>query len=95
MCCNDCTRILQVYVPNVSHIFSDACCKCVYLDVVYFYTYVASVLSGCCICLQLFLSVFAFVSDTCFECFSCFVRMLQLFYLDVSKVDRSVVHVAI
>jgi hypothetical protein len=52
-----------------------------YLDVAYVY--------------NCFSSVFAFVSDVCFECFSCFIRMLQLFYLDVSKVDRSVMHVAI
>ena len=27
--------MLQASVPNVSSIFSDVCCKCVYLDVVY------------------------------------------------------------
>jgi hypothetical protein len=63
-----------------------------------FYTYVASVLSECCICLQLFFKCFqvcfACVLGACFECFSFFVRILQLFYLDVSKVDRGVVHVA-
>jgi hypothetical protein len=56
-----------------------------------FHTYVASVLYGCCICLQWFSRVFkcfASVADTCCKCFSYFVRMLQVFYLDVSKVDR-------
>ena len=30
-----CTRMLQASVPNVSSVFLDACCKCVYLDVSY------------------------------------------------------------
>ena len=34
-----------------------------------------------------FLSVFVCVSDAYFECFSHFVHMLQLFHLDVSKID--------
>jgi hypothetical protein len=46
-----------------------------------FHTYVATVLSECCICLQLFFKCFSCVSD------ACFVRMLQLFHLDISKVD--------
>jgi hypothetical protein len=62
VCCN-----LQVSIPNVSSVFSDVCCKCVYF---------ASVLSGCCICLQLFVIkcfsyVFICVSDTYFKYFSC------------------------
>jgi hypothetical protein len=81
--------MLQVSVSNISSVFfSDVCYECVYLDVAYFYTYVVSVLSGCCICLQLFFKCFSCVSNTCFECSSCFVRMLQLFNLDASKVDR-------
>jgi hypothetical protein len=35
ICCNGCTRMLQASVPNVSSIFSDVCCKCVYMDVTY------------------------------------------------------------
>jgi hypothetical protein len=35
ICCNGCTRMLQASVHNVSSIFSDICCKCVYLDVAY------------------------------------------------------------
>jgi hypothetical protein len=27
--------MLQAFVSNVSSVFSDVCCKCVYLDVVY------------------------------------------------------------
>jgi hypothetical protein len=37
---------------------------------------------------QVFSCVFACVLGACFECFSFFVRILQLFHLDVLKVDR-------
>jgi hypothetical protein len=33
--CNGCIRILQASVPNVSSMFSDVRCKCVYLNIVY------------------------------------------------------------
>ena len=57
-----------------------------------FHTYVASVLSGCCVCFtmvfkcfQVFLQVFQIhVSSIS----SAFRRMLQVLYLNVSKVDR-------
>ena len=58
---NGCTHMLQVSAPNVSSIFSCACCKCVYLDVAYvshmlhvFYLDVAYV----CKCFQVFSGVF-------------------------------------
>jgi hypothetical protein len=35
ICCNGCTCMLQAFVPNISAVFLDVCCKCVYLDVVY------------------------------------------------------------
>jgi hypothetical protein len=41
-----------------------------------FHTYVGSVLSRCCVCLQWFSSVlvvFVSVSDACFMCFICFL----------------------
>jgi hypothetical protein len=67
----------------VSHLdvtyVSHVCCKLFHLDV----TYVKS-----------FSKCFASVSDTCCKCFSCFVRMLQVFHLNVSKVDQDVAHVA-
>jgi hypothetical protein len=54
-----------------------------------FYIYIASVLFGAayvCNGFQLFLQS---VSDACFECFIyLFFYMLQVLYLDVSKVDR-------
>ena len=51
------------------------------------YTYVASVLSRCCLCFTWFSSVFASVS-------SVLRRMLQVLHLDVSKLDR-VLHLAL
>jgi hypothetical protein len=35
------------------------------------------------------------VANICFECFRCFKGMLQLFYIDVAKVDWDVAYVAI
>jgi hypothetical protein len=74
-CCNSCTRMLQVSVPNVFiRVFYDVSYKCVYLDVAYvfrlmlqvFYLDVAYVL-------QWFLSVFrvffASVLDACLKMF--------------------------
>jgi Na+/melibiose symporter-like transporter len=37
----------------------------------------------------------AHVSSICFKCFKCFRGMLQVFYADVTKVDRDVARVAI
>jgi hypothetical protein len=73
ICCNGCTRMLQASVPNVSSMFSDVCCKCVYPDVVYishicckvFCLNVAYVLQW----FHVFLDVFASVSYACFKCF--------------------------
>jgi hypothetical protein len=43
-CCNGCTYVLQMSVTNVSSVFSDVCCRCVYVDAAYmFHTYVAGV----------------------------------------------------
>jgi hypothetical protein len=47
----------------------------------------ASVSSGCYICFHTYEVFFTSVSYTCFEYFSCFVCMLQVFHLDVLKVD--------
>jgi hypothetical protein len=53
-----------------------------------FHTYVASVLSGCCICLQLFFKCFCMCFRRMFRMFQLFRIMLQLFHLDISKVYR-------
>jgi hypothetical protein len=36
----------------------------------------------------------AHVASVCFKCFSCFRGMLQVFHMDVAKVDRDVAYVA-
>jgi len=71
-----------MYVPNVSSVFLDVCCKCVYLNVAYvlhiiclqiFYLGFAYVFAMVSSVFQVFLSV----SDACFKCFIVFKRMLQ------------------
>ena len=82
--CNGCTCMFQASVPNVSSIFSDVCCKCVYLDV----TYVSHI---CCKCfiwtLHMFFNGFSSVFASVLR------HVLQVLHLDVSKVDR-VLHLA-
>jgi hypothetical protein len=68
--------MFQVYVPNVSSRFLGVCLQVFHLDVAYVFTHMK--------CFQVF---FSSVSHICFECFSCFTLMLQVFYLDISKID--------
>jgi hypothetical protein len=73
-----------------------------YLVVVYVSQYTVSVLSGSCMCftdmlqvfhldiayvLQWLYTCFADVSDVCCKCLNYFGCMLQLFHLDVEKID--------
>ena len=83
--------MLQTSVPNVLSIFRRM--LQVFIWVLHmFHTYVASVLSGCCVCFtmvfkcfQVFLQVFQMhVSSAS----SVFRRMLQVLHLNISKVDR-------
>jgi hypothetical protein len=85
ICCNDCTCMLQVSVPNVLSVFSNVCCKSVYLDVAYVSHICCNCKSrsGCCMCcndctrmLQVWIS----------GCCTCFTHMLQVFHLDVAYV---------
>ena len=70
-----CTRMLQASVFNVSSIFQTYVASVFIWMLHMFHTYVASVLSGCCVCLAIvskcFSDVFASVSDACFKCFIC------------------------
>ena len=50
-----------------------------------FHTFVANILSGCYVCFAMATHVFS----------SCFRRMLQVFHIDVAKVDLGVAHVAV
>ena len=64
------------FIRYMSQVCLSRCCIC--------FTHIASVLSRCCVCLQWF----SIVSYACFECFICLFFMLQVLYLDVSKVDQ-------
>jgi len=91
-CCNGCTRMLQALVLNVSSVFSDVCCKFIYLDVAYVFTHMIQVFYLKVVyvyngfkCFQVFLQVFqTHVSNVSFI----FRNMLQLLPLDVLKLDR-------
>ena len=91
ICCNGYTRMLQAFVPNVLAI-SDGCCTCFICVLHMFHTYVASVSSECCIYFHTYVES---VSSRCCVCFamsthvfpSCFERMLQMFPLDIAKID--------
>jgi hypothetical protein len=53
-----------------------------------FHTYIAIVLSRCCICFAMTFQVFLHVFRALFQvCSSVFRRMLQMCHLDISKVD--------
>jgi hypothetical protein len=73
-------------------VLGSACCKPLFQVFQMFQRCVASVShrccksrSGCCTCCN---------GYTCmFQCFICFIRMLQVFHLDVAKVDLDVVYI--
>jgi hypothetical protein len=82
--------MLETFVQNISSVLDVSCNKCFILMLHMFPTYVASVLSGCCICFTHILQVFyldvAYVSHMCcntiFKCFICVRRMLHpVFYV--------------
>ena len=74
--------MLKALVLNVSSVFSDVCCKCVYLDAAYVFTHmmqvfyldVAYVYNG----FNCFSGVFASVSNVCFKCFICFQKYVAI-----------------
>ena len=72
--------MLQVFYLNVIKVDLDIVYTCM-LQV--YVSSVSGVLSECCICLHLLSSV----SDVWCNCFGCFEHMLQVFYLNVVKVD--------
>jgi hypothetical protein len=77
-CCK--TRLGCCIYMQVFQVFLYICCKCFIL----MFTYICNGYT----CIFKFFLCFASVSDVCCKCFSCFGRMLQVFYLDVAKVDR-------
>jgi hypothetical protein len=83
-------------VPNVSFV-SSGCCKsisrcCIYMQVLKMFSYVyckcfhLDVCNGYTRCFKFFW-YFASVSEVCCKCCNCFRHMLQVFHLDVAKVD--------
>jgi hypothetical protein len=105
--CNGYTRIFQVYVQmfylfqRMLQIFLSSCCKsrsgwCIYMHQCMLQAYV-SIFAGvsyvCCKCLQRFSSVFRRFSKGFKRSFQVFhVVMLCILQLDVSKIDRDVIH---
>jgi hypothetical protein len=79
--------MLQVFHLNVAKLDQDVAylCKCIISKCFRcFYTYVASVLSRCLHVCNGYTRVFKFFLVFC----KCFRRILQVFYLDIAKVDR-------
>jgi hypothetical protein len=72
ICCNDCRRMLQVSFLNVSSVFSDVCCKCVYLDI----AYVSHIYCKFFIWMLHIFAIILQVFSMCFcDCFRCIFRM--------------------
>jgi hypothetical protein len=75
ICWNWCTCMLQTSISNVSSVFSDACWKYVYLDVIY-------VSHICCKCFIWMLHMFCNGFQVFFRYFcECFIRTFQMFRL--------------
>jgi hypothetical protein len=90
--------MLQAYVSSVSGVsdvclrVSSECCICYYGSIRIFQAYLSSVShisDSCykCFTWMMLLWIYMYVSSICCKCFICFRRMLQVFHLDVSKVD--------
>jgi hypothetical protein len=88
--------VVHVYYKRlflVFHLFFQTYVARVFICMLHmFHTYVANILFGCCICLQwlqVYFQVFLQVYLThVISISSIFIRMLQVLYLDVSKVER-------
>jgi hypothetical protein len=65
------------------------CCKYMFQVFRLFQMHVSNVLSGCCRSVSRCLHNMH-VASVCFKCFRCFICMLQVFYLDVAKLDLDV-----
>jgi hypothetical protein len=77
------TYVASVLVRMFAYV-SHICCSNIFYMFHLFQIYVASVLSGCCICHN------GYVASICSKCFICFSHMLQLFHLSDAKVDLNV-----
>ena len=96
--------MLQVFYLDVAKVDLDVAYICMLQAYVssgpgVFIRMFASVSSGCCICLQWFLSVFRHFPQVFQMLISCvssaFRRMLLVLYSNIAKVDRDIAHVVI
>jgi hypothetical protein len=78
--------MFQVFHPDVAYVDMalPTCFKRMFRVLRMFHTYVVKV--------DLDVAYVATTIHACFKCFICFRHMLQIFYLDVSKVDWGVAH---
>jgi hypothetical protein len=86
ICCNNYTRMLQVYVSNVSAVLN-ICCKCfiwMLHMLQWLYTYVASVCFKCFSCFKRTLQVFL---SRCCICCSAYTHTLQAYVVNISSVS--------
>jgi hypothetical protein len=88
-------RMLQVFHLDDAKVELDVAYACMFQVFLVFHTYVAGVLSGCCICFAMAINVFSWFSDVCCNYFNCFGSMLQVFHLNIAKVDLAVVYVTV
>jgi hypothetical protein len=79
------TVMLQMSVPNVSSVFSNICCKCVYLNVAYISHICCNCFMWmsrmCCNSFQLFRVFVVMVSDVCFIYLQMYVANVVFGYL--------------
>jgi hypothetical protein len=83
--CDVCSKCFIYFFIHKLQVYLSGCCICFthilqvfYLDIAY-----------ACIGFQVFFWCIASVSDVCCKCLlTCFERMLQVFHLDATKVDR-------
>jgi len=85
--------MLKAFISSVSNI-SEVCCKCIYIDVAkveWDIVHVAMVFSS--VCHKFFICCCKSRSGCCIYLhvvnvyFKCFIRIFEVFYLDVAKVD--------
>jgi hypothetical protein len=91
MCCNGLYGILQESIFNISSVFQTYVVSLFIWMLHRFYTYVANVLSGGCVCLKDFQVFYAFLQvfqTHVSSVSSVFFCMLHVLRLDVLKVDR-------
>ena len=94
--------MFQVFHTDVAKVDRDAAHVVIAIHVCFKYMFqmfhlfqrnVASVLSRCCKSRSR-CCIYMHVASICFKCFRCFICILQVFHLDVAKVDIDVAYVS-